>query len=111
MIPAETGISLPRAFSVPSSTASLCARILLPTGELLLALSEKSAEPAIASAPRSASGSRRKAAFFIVLPFLADPRRPWLRGIYERPPIRDRTLSFLGNPQKRKYTRAHRRKE
>ena len=40
MTPEDTGISLPCAFSVPSSTASLWARILLPTGELLLALCE-----------------------------------------------------------------------
>src|SRR5438034_8348648 len=100
MIPDETGISFPLDCSLPSSTASLCARILLPIGELLLALCGESAEPATANATRAASGSRPTTTFFILSPFLG--QRPTTRPtvgvghpeIYESP-VRTAKANFL----------------
>src|SRR5262245_58949099 len=85
MTPDETGISLPRGCSWPSSTASLCARILLPIGELLLARRGASAEPATASATRAASGSRRSSAHFMgFLPTGQPPAGPELTPEYTK---------------------------
>src|SRR5262245_5227782 len=95
MTPDETGISLPRGCSLPSSTASLCARILFPIGDLLLAPCGESAEPATASTARPASGSRRNAAFFMFPPSPASPSGRFFARTHRT----DARISFLRNLQ------------
>ncbi len=63
MTPEETGISLALAGSRPSSTASLCARILLLTGELLLALWGDTAAPTTTNKTSAATGTTQISAF------------------------------------------------
>ncbi len=86
MTPDETGISLPRAFSVPSSTPSLCARILLPTCARLVALLGLKAAPAITNRARAAISAKRIAGFFMPpLPDFRPSPRPvdGQRAIYD----------------------------
>ena len=76
MTPAETGISLPLARSVPSMTASLCARILLPTCAVPLAVLGASAAPVIASTAIATSSAKQ-----------GSVRRPLKKCLSNSPPL------------------------
>src|SRR5215218_3472789 len=81
MTPEDTGISLPRAGSWPSSTASLCARILFCTGPRLSAPlgAKTAAAPARVSAANAATGTKR---ITLLMPPLPDGRlRPQAGGM------------------------------